>query len=217
MVSNCGRHDGKRDRAVALQDNPGGGPMGTRRDLEPAGAGDVARVLLDAGDIQERVAALAAAVSRDYRGRDLLLVAVLKGAVMFIADLLRYLEVPAAVDFMAISSYGRSTRSSGVVRIIKDLNESIEGRDVLIVEDIIDTGLTLRYLFELLKDRHPRSIRICTLLDKQERRKAEVPVHYRGFSIPNEFVVGYGLDYGERYRNLPFIGVLRPEVYSSGE
>ncbi|MCL6450568.1 MAG: hypoxanthine phosphoribosyltransferase [Acetobacteraceae bacterium] len=175
------------------------------------------RILLDESEIQAKVGELAAAVSRDYRGKEVRLIAVLKGAVIFMADLARRLEVPVSFDFMAVSSYGHSTQSSGVVRILKDLDESIEGRHVLIVEDIVDTGLTLRYLLDLLEGRRPASLRVCALLDKVGGRKVAVPIHYRGFEIPNQFVVGYGLDYMERYRNVPFLFIMKPEAQAAGK
>lgn len=176
---------------------------------------DVARVLISAEAIQQRVRELGAQITADYADRgDLLLVGVLKGCAMFMVDLARAIELPLAIDFIAVASYGASTESSGVVRVLKDLETDIAGRHLLIVEDIIDSGLTLAYLRGLLLRRNPASLRICTLLNKPERRTADVPVDYLGFDIPNEFVVGYGLDYAERYRNLPYIGVLRPEVYA---
>ena len=148
-------------------------------------------------------------ISRDYQGRDLFLVGVLKGAVFFLSDLMRCIEVPCEVDFMAVASYGSSTHSSGVVRILKDLDATIEGKDVLIVEDIIDSGLTLSYLLRTLNAREPRSLEVCSLLTKPDRREVELPIRYTGFEIPNEFVVGYGLDHAERYRNLPYVAVLQ--------
>ncbi len=175
---------------------------------------EIQEIVLSEDQIARRVRELGEEISRDYQGKEVVVVSVLKGAVMFVADLVRHLTVPCSLEFMAVSSYGASTDSSGVVRIIKDLDESIEGRHVLVVEDIIDTGLTLNYLRELLLNRKPASLRICTLLNKPERRAVDVPVDYVGFDIPNEFVVGYGLDYAERYRNVPFIAVLRPEVYN---
>ena len=175
---------------------------------------DVARILIDAEAIQERVKELGRYIDEQYAGKDLLLISVLKGSVIFMADLLRAISIPHEIDFMATSSYGASTESSGVVRIIKDLNQPIEGRHVLIVEDIIDSGHTLSYLTRILEARNPASLRIVTLLDKPERREVELDVDWVGFSIPNEFVIGYGLDYNELYRNLPFIGVLKPEVYT---
>ncbi len=174
---------------------------------------DIAEVLVTDEQIKERTAQLARQIDEDYRGKDLVLVCVLKGGVMFLADLMRQLTIPHAIDFMATSSYGSSTESSGVVRILKDLDSPIEGRHVLIVEDIVDTGLTLNYLLRILQERKPASLRVCTLLNKPSRRKVDVPIDYIGFDIPNAFVVGYGLDYGQLYRNLPFVGVLKPELY----
>ncbi len=173
----------------------------------------VAEVLIDAERLQQRVADLGAQISADYAGRDLLLIAVLKGSVLFLADLMRHITVPHSIDFMATSSY-EGTQSSGVVRILKDLDMSIEGRDVLIVEDIIDTGYTLDYLLRILRERNPSSLRVCALLNKRERRRVEIPIDYIGFDIPNKFVIGYGLDFNEIYRNLPYVGVLRPELYA---
>lgn len=164
--------------------------------------------------IAARVNSLGAQISLDYQGLDLLLVGVLRGVAVFMGDLVRAITVPMEVDFIAISSYGSSTRSSGVVRILKDLDENVTGRHVLVIEDIIDTGLTLSYLMRTLLERRPASLEICTLLDKPARRLVDVPVKYSGFTIPDKFVVGYGLDYAQKYRNLPFIGVLKPEVYS---
>jgi hypoxanthine phosphoribosyltransferase len=172
----------------------------------------VERTLIDEQRLRNRVAELGVEISLDYAGKDLLLVGVLKGAVFFMADLMRHLTIPCEVDFMAISSYGASTDSSGVVRILKDLDINIEGRDVLVVEDIIDSGLTLSYLMRTLEARQPASLEICALLTKPARREIEVPVRYTGFEIPQEFVIGYGLDYAERYRNLPYVGVLDPSL-----
>ena len=168
----------------------------------------VGEVLIDAETLSSRVGELGAEISADYEGRDLLLIGVLKGAVFFMADLMRKLTIPCEVDFMAISSYGGSTDSSGVVRILKDLDINIEGRHVLVVEDIIDSGLTLSYLMRNLESREPESLEVCALLTKPARREIDVPVRYVGFEIPNKFVVGYGLDFAERYRNLPYVGVL---------
>ena len=168
----------------------------------------VGEILIDRETLAARVAELGAEVSADYEGRDLLLIGVLKGAVFFMADLMRHLTVPCEVDFMAISSYGDATDSSGIVRILKDLDINIEGRDVLVVEDIIDSGLTLSYLIRNLESREPASLEVCALLTKPSRREIDVPVRYVGFEIPNKFVVGYGLDFAERYRNLPYVGVL---------
>jgi hypoxanthine phosphoribosyltransferase len=169
-------------------------------------------VLIDEERLRSRVAELGDEVSADYAGRDLLLIGVLKGAVFFMADLMRHLTVTCEVDFMAISSYGAATDSSGVVRILKDLDINIAGRDVLVVEDIIDSGLTLSYLMRNLEAREPASLEICALLTKPERREIDVPVRYVGFEIPNRFVIGYGLDFAERYRNLPYVGVLDPDL-----
>jgi hypoxanthine phosphoribosyltransferase len=170
--------------------------------------GAIGRVLLTEAQLGQRVRELGAAVSRDYAGRDLFLLAILKGAILFLSDLMRSIDVPAEVDFMAVESYGSATKSSGVVRVLKDLDEPIQGRDVLIVEDIVDTGLTLRYLLESLQGRGPNSVEVCALLSKAEARLIEVPVKYVGFEIPNEFVVGYGLDYQQRYRGLPYVATL---------
>jgi hypoxanthine phosphoribosyltransferase len=168
----------------------------------------VGEILVQRDELEHRVRELAEEVSRDYADRELLLVGVLKGAVFFLSDLMRHLDVDCEVDFMAVSSYGSSTDSSGVVRILKDLDISIEGRHVLIVEDIVDSGLTLSYLLRTLKARNPASLEVCALLTKPERRKVELPIRYVGFEIPNRFAIGYGLDHAERYRNLPFVAVL---------
>jgi len=172
----------------------------------------VGEVLIDQETLSSRVAELGAEVSCDYEGRDLLLIGVLKGAVFFMADLMRHITVPCEVDFMAISSYGDSTDTSGIVRILKDLDINIEGRDVLVVEDIIDSGLTLSYLMRNLESREPASLEICALMTKPSRRQIDVPVRYIGFEIPDRFVVGYGLDLAERYRNLPYVAVLSSEL-----
>lgn len=175
---------------------------------------DIAYVLLDHDQIQQRVRELAGQITRDYAEvDDLLLVGVLKGSVMFTVDMARSLQRHIALDFIAISSYGQSTETSGVVRVLKDLDADIGGRHVMIVEDIVDSGLTLAYLRESLRRRNPATLRVCALLNKPSRREADVTLDYSGFDIPNEFVVGYGLDYAERYRNLPYIGVLHPDVY----
>ena len=170
--------------------------------------GQIGQTLVTADELQRRVLALGEEISRDYEGRDLFLVGVLKGAVFFLSDLMRAISVPSEVDFMAVASYGSSTDSSGVVRILKDLDASIEGREVLIVEDIVDSGLTLSYLLRTLKARDPKSLEVCALLTKPERRKVDLPIRYVGFEIPNRFVVGYGLDHAERYRNLPYVAAL---------
>jgi hypoxanthine phosphoribosyltransferase len=169
----------------------------------------IGEALVPQEDLQRRVRELGAEISRDYDGKDLFLVGVLKGAVFFLSDLMRAIDVPCEVDFMAVASYGSSTDSSGVVRILKDLDATIEGRDVLIVEDIIDSGLTLSYLLRTLRAREPRSLEVCALLTKPERRKVDLPIRYTGFEIPNEFAIGYGLDHAERYRNLPYVASLR--------
>lgn len=174
----------------------------------------IERVLIDAPTIQARINEMGAEIAEAYRGQDLLLISVLKGSIIFMADLIRAISIPHEIDFMATSSYGAGTRSTGVVRILKDLNKSIEGRNVLIVEDIIDSGHTLDYLVRILQERLPASLRIVTLLDKPDRREVNIDVNWIGFSIPNDFVVGYGLDYNEIFRNLPYIGVLKPQVYS---
>ena len=176
---------------------------------------DIGEILVTEDAIQAKVRELGARIGADYADRELTLVSVLKGALPFLADLMRSITVPVRIDLMEVSSYGgTSTESSGLVRILKDLSASIEGEHVLIVEDIIDTGLTLNYLLRYLRGKNPRSLRICTLLDKPARRLVDIEVDYVGFTIPDQFVVGYGLDYGEFYRNLRFVGVLRPEVYS---
>ena len=169
----------------------------------------IGEILVPAEDLTRRIRELAAEVSRDYAGKDLLLVGVLKGAVLFLSDLMRQLEVPCEVDFMAISSYGSATKSSGVVRILKDLDAVIEGRDVLIVEDIVDSGLTLQYLMRNLGARNPASLEVCALLTKPSRRKVELPIRFSGFEIPDRFAIGYGLDFSERYRNLPYVAALK--------
>jgi len=171
----------------------------------------IGEVLVPSEDLQRRIAELGAEISRDYEGRDLVMIGVLKGAVLFIADLMRQLTVPCEVDFMAVSSYGSSTDSSGVVRILKDLDSSIEDRQVLLIEDIIDSGLTLHYLLRNLRARNPASLEVCALLTKPARRRVELPIRYVGFEIPNRFVIGYGLDYAQRYRNLSYVAVLDEE------
>lgn len=175
---------------------------------------DILKILITEQEIAARVQELGARISEDYRDKNLLLISVLKGSVAFMADLMRAIDVNARIDFMSVSSYGAGTRSSGVVKIVKDLDMPIAGFDVLIVEDILDSGMTLSYISELLQARDPASIRICTLLDKPERRKADIAADYIGFEVPDEFVVGYGLDFDEKYRNLPYVGILKPEVYS---
>ena len=175
---------------------------------------DIERVLITEEELKAIVENLGKKISEDYKDKDLLLVSVLKGSVIFMADLMRAITIPCNIDFMAVSSYGAGTKSSGVVKIIKDLDKNIEGKDLLLVEDILDSGNTLYYLREILSARNPKSIKICTLVDKPERREADIIADYVGGSVPNEFIVGYGLDYDEYYRNLPFIGVLKESVYN---
>lgn len=174
---------------------------------------DLKDILLTEEQLQAKIRELGAKLSEDYRDRNPLVICVLKGAFIFMADLVKNISIPIEIDFMAVSSYGSSTKSSGVVRIIKDLEVSVEGRDVIIVEDIIDSGLTLSYLIDVLERRNARSVAVVALLDKPDRRTVPLEIEYKGFTLPDEFVVGYGLDYAEKYRNLPFIGVLKPEVY----
>ena len=169
----------------------------------------IGEILVEADDLQRRVGELGAEINRDYADRDLVMIGVLKGAVLFLADLMRELEIPCEVDFMAVSSYGSATDSSGVVRILKDLDASIADRDVLLVEDIVDSGLTLHYLLKNLRAREPRSLEVCALLTKPERRRVDLPIKYVGFEIPNRFAIGYGLDHSQRYRNLRFVAALQ--------
>ncbi|HZG87570.1 hypoxanthine phosphoribosyltransferase [Paenibacillus sp.] len=176
---------------------------------------DIQEVLFTEQEIQQKVAELGRQISADYAGKNLLVLCVLKGAFLFIADLVKNIDLKLEVDFMAVSSYGKATKSSGVVKIIKDLDAPVEGRDVLIVEDIIDSGLTLSYLIDVLERRNAHSVKVVTLFDKPHHRTVELEADYKGFLIPDAFIVGYGLDYAERYRNLPYVGVLKPEVYSS--
>ncbi len=173
----------------------------------------IERVLISEEALNEKVSELAKQISKDYEGRDLLFVTVLKGSFVFAADLFRRVTIPAKVDFMSVSSYGSSSKTSGVVKIIKDLDRPIEGLDVIIVEDILDSGVTLNYLTQILEQRGPRSLKICTILNKPDRRIAPICADYVGFDIPDEFVVGYGLDYDEKFRNLPFVGVLKRSIY----
>ncbi|MDD4850452.1 MAG: hypoxanthine phosphoribosyltransferase [Gemmiger sp.] len=176
---------------------------------------DIDHQLVSREALQEKVNELGAAISRDYAGHNLLLVSILKGAVVFMADLMRAVTIPCAIDFMVVSSYGgANTNSTGLVKIVKDLDADLTGKDVLIVEDILDTGITLSHLVPMLEMRNPNSVRICSILSKPSRRKADIEPDYTGFEVPDEFVVGYGLDYNENYRNLPYVGVLKPEVYS---
>jgi hypoxanthine phosphoribosyltransferase len=170
----------------------------------------IGEVLVQADELRHRVRELGKEITRDYAGRDLLLIGVLKGAIFFLADLMREIEIPVEVDFMAVASYGSATESSGVVRILKDLDTPIEGRNVLIVEDIVDSGLTLQYLIRTLQPRAPASLEVCALLTKPDRREVDLPARYIGFEIPNRFAIGYGLDHAERYRNLPYVAVLAP-------
>ncbi len=174
---------------------------------------DILNVLISEEELAKKVQEIGAQISKDYEGKNLMMVSVLKGSVVFMADLMRAVTVPAEIDFMSVSSYGSGAKTSGVVKIIKDLDIELAGRDLLIVEDILDSGLTLSYIKKILMERGPRSIKICTLLDKPERRKADIFADYSGFEVPDEFVVGYGLDFAEKYRNLPYIGVLKPSVY----
>lgn len=176
---------------------------------------DIDHILVSEEALQAKVAELGAQISADYEGKDLLLVSILKGAVVFMADLMRAVSIPCGIDFMVVSSYGgANTSSTGLVKIIKDLDQDLSGKDVLIVEDILDTGITLSHLMPMLQMRKPNSLRLCTILSKPSRRKADIEPDYCGFEVPDEFVVGYGLDYDEKYRNLPYVGVLKPEIYS---
>jgi len=175
---------------------------------------DIESVLISRQALRERVAALGEQISRDYAGKELVLVGILKGSVVFLSDLMRAIDLPVSIDFMAVSSYGAAAKSSGVVRISKDLDHPIKGKHVLVVEDILDSGRTLRYIMKLMAAAFPASLEICTLLDKPERRIVPIECRYTGFAVPDEFVVGYGLDYAEKYRNLPYIGVLSPSVYA---
>ena len=179
---------------------------------------DISRVLLSEEQIKQRLVELGEEITRDYAGKDLVLVGILKGCAMFIADLAREIKLPLSFDFVAVSSYGADTKTSGVVRILKDLDDSVESKHVLVIEDIVDTGLTLRlsYLLDNLRARRAASVKVCTLLDKPSRRRVEVPVDYRGFTVEDQFVVGYGMDYQGKYRSLPYIALLKPEVYGGG-
>lgn len=174
---------------------------------------DIRAVLVSEQQLKDKVAQLGAQISQDYVGKDLVLVSILKGAVVFMADLMRAVTIPCSIDFMVVSSYGAGTTTTGLVKIIKDLDSDLSGKDVLIVEDILDTGVTLSNLVPMLKMRDPNSVRICAILDKPSRRRADIQADYIGFQVPDEFVVGYGLDYDEKYRNLPYVGVLKPSVY----
>ena len=175
---------------------------------------DIKNVILSQEELSEIVTTLGKKITEDYKGKNLMLVSILKGSILFMADLMRAIDIPCTIDFMAVSSYGSGTKTSGVVKIIKDLDSSIEGKDLLIVEDILDSGRTLSYIKEILLARNPKSIKICTLFDKPERREADIYADYIGSKVPNEFIVGYGLDYDEYYRNLPYIGALKESVYN---
>lgn len=198
------------DYATSSASARGDGPMPERQV-----SGDVERVVVAADDLQARVRELAAELNRDYAGRSVLLVGVLKGAFVLMADLARHLTIPAEFDFIAVSSYGSATQTSGVVRILKDLDRDILGRHVVVVEDIVDSGLTLSYLLRNLGARGPASLEVLALLTKPELARVDIPVRYHGFAIPDVFVVGYGLDYAERYRNLPYVATLKPEIVQS--
>lgn len=174
---------------------------------------DIQEILFTEEQLKNRVAEIARQIEADYSGQEIMFVGILRGSFVFLADLCREVKLPCTLDFMSVSSYGGGTTSSGQIQIIKDLSEDITGRNVIVVEDILDSGNTLSYLLNILEHRHPASVRLCTLLDKPERRTKPVDLHYRGFTIPDAFVVGYGLDYAEKYRNLPYIGILKPEVY----
>src|SRR5829696_688383 len=208
MAAGRARRRGRRDPRPRRPSRRPGGAGVSQTEVEKG----VGEVLIEQDALQRRIAELGEDISQDYADRDLLLIGVLKGAVFFMADLMRKLSIPCEVDFMAISSYGAATDSSGVVRILKDLDINIEGRHVLVVEDIIDSGLTLSYLVRMLESREPASLEVCALLTKPERREIEVDVRYTGFEIPNRFVIGYGLDFAERYRNLPYVAVLHPDL-----
>ena len=176
---------------------------------------DILKVLLSQQEIADKVCEIGKQITKDYEGKNLLMVSVLKGSVVFMADLMRAVTVPCSIDFLSVSSYGNGTASSGEVRILKDLDCSLEGKDLLIVEDILDSGMTLSFLLKTLSARNPASIRLCTFLDKPERRRVDIRPDYVGAEVPDKFIVGYGLDYAEKYRNLPYIGVLKPEVYEA--
>ena len=184
------------------------------RNASIAMTNDILKVLISQQELHKKVEELGAQISRDYAGKNLMMVSVLKGSVVFMADLMRAVTVPCEIDFMSVSSYGPGVKTSGVVKIVKDLDIDLKNRDLLIVEDILDSGMTLNYIKNMLEQRGTRSIKICTLLDKPERRQVDLQADYSGFSVPDEFVVGYGLDFAERYRNLPYVGVLKPSVYS---
>ena len=174
---------------------------------------DIDHILVSEDALKAKVNELGTQIGRDYAGKDLLLVSILKGSVVFMADLMRAVTIPCSIDFMSVSSYGSGVKTSGVVKIIKDLDINLEGKDLLLVEDILDSGMTLHYIRDMLQQRHPRSIRLCTLFDKPERRTVDITADYFGAVVPDAFIVGYGLDYDEKYRNLPYVGILKPEVY----
>ena len=174
---------------------------------------DIKAVLVDQEQLKSKVAELGAKISKDYAGKNLLMVSVLKGSVIFMSDLMRAIDIPCRIDFMSVSSYGAGTKTSGVVKITKDLDIPLKDYDLLVVEDILDSGMTLSYLLEMLQNRGPASIRLCTLFDKPSRRKVDIHADYTGFEVPDEFIVGYGLDYDEKYRNLPYVGILKPHIY----
>ena len=176
---------------------------------------DVAEILYTEDQLAEIVARMGRQISEDYRDKNLFMISVLKGSLIFMADLMRAVTIPCSIDFLSVSSYGAGTTTTGAVRILKDLDDSLEGKDLLIVEDILDSGVTLSFLMKNLSARNPRSIRLCTLLDKPERRKVDIHADYVGAQVPDEFIVGYGLDYAEKYRNLPYLGVLKPEIYQN--
>lgn len=176
---------------------------------------DIEKILISEQEIQKKVKELATQISRDYKGRVPILISILKGGVVFLSDLMRYIDITVEIEFLGIASYGSSSKSSGVVKITKDCNYDISGRNVIIVEDIVDSGLSLQYIVNLLKGKKPRSIKICVLLDKLGAHSQDIKMDYKGFTVPNVFIVGYGLDYNERYRNLPYIGVLKKEIYQS--
>ena len=175
---------------------------------------DIEKILISEKEIQGKIKELASQISQDYKGRTPLLISILKGGVVFLSDLMRHLDIPVEIDFLGIASYGSSTKSSGIVKITKDFNYDISGRDIIIVEDIVDTGLSLQYIINLIKGKNPKSIKICALLDKIEAHSSDIEIDYKGFTVPDIFIVGYGLDYNEKYRNLPFIGVLKEGIYN---
>jgi len=174
---------------------------------------DIEEVLISEDEIQQKIKELGAQISKDYKGRVPILISILKGGVIFLVDLMRHISIPIEIEFLGVASYGSSTESSGIIKLTKDCNYDISNRDIILVEDIIDTGLSIKYIINLLKNKNPKSIKICVLLDKPEAHKQDIKIDYKGFTVPNKFVVGYGLDYKEKYRNLPFIGILKKEIY----